>query len=274
MARGKGIFTTFLYAAIFVLLEIAALAILQKSSALQDIWINRASHWTMAKIWGHQENVRSHFRLLEMNEALAEENFRLSQELRMYREEADSLSGRLDISKPIAGFRYVPAKIVKISRNSQHNYIILNKGTEDGISPMSGIITKNGVVGIVDAVGKHYSYGITLMNRNISISARVKSSGLMGPLVWDGVNTDKAVFKDIPLHFDVNPGDTIMTSGISTIFPPDIPLGIAGESKLVNGSLHYASIQLFQDFASLRYVTIVENTDRNEINELDREDRL
>lgn len=269
MARSRGFFAILIYAAIFALMEIAALAMLRRSSSLQDIWINRASHWTMAILWGHQENIRNHFRLQEINDALAEENFRLRQELLNYRTE-ETAPEACNLEK-ISGFRYIPASIVKISRNSQHNYIILDKGREDGIVPLSGIITSDGVIGIIDAVGKRYSYGITLMNNNVSISARVKSSGLMGPIVWDGTRTDGAVLKDIPLHFDVNPGDTIVTSGISTIFPPDIPLGVAGESRLVNGSLHYASVRLFQDFASLKYVTIVENMDREEINGLDKD---
>ena len=62
----------------------------------------------------------------------------------------------------IRGFDYIPAEVIKISRNKQHNYMILNKGFEDGIQEKSGIITRSGVVGIVDAVSAHHCYALSL----------------------------------------------------------------------------------------------------------------
>ena len=64
---------------------------------------------------------------------------------------------------------------------------------------------------------------------------------------------------------DISVGDTVYTSGFSSIFPPDIPLGVTGESRIVNGSTSEIKVRLFEDFASLRYVTIVENLGRKEI---------
>ena len=54
-------------AAIFILLEVAALAMLDRSSTLQDIWINRASHRVMAALWSSGESVRNYFRLEAAN---------------------------------------------------------------------------------------------------------------------------------------------------------------------------------------------------------------
>jgi len=64
-------------------------------------------------------------------------------------------------------------------------------------------------------------------------------------------------------------GDTVYTSGFSSIFPPDIPLGVTGESRIVNGSTSEIKVRLFEDFSSLRYVTIVENLGREEIRQLE-----
>ena len=64
------------------------------------------------------------------------------------------------------------------------------------------------------------------------------------------------------------PGDTVFTSGFSSIFPADIPLGLTGESKLVNGATLVIKVRLFEDIRRLRYVTIVSNNDRAEIENL------
>jgi rod shape-determining protein MreC len=65
-------------------------------------------------------------------------------------------------------------------------------------------------------------------------------------------------------------GDTVYTSGYSSIFPPDIPLGTAGEAKIVNGATYEIEVTLLEDFSALRYVTVVDNTGQNEIDSLEK----
>lgn len=261
---------SFASAAIFILLEIAALGMLKSSSTLQNIWINRLSHSVMGFLWGGGESIRNHFSLEKQNEALAEENFNLREQLKRYKlSEAAALEN--DAATFGCGeFVYIPATVIKMSRGGSHNYIIVNKGSEEGVKPHNGIISANGIVGIISAVDKHMSYGMTLMNSNVSVSSRAGREGIVAPLVWDGRHSNKGVMKDIPLQYDVTPGDTIFTSGFSTIFPPDIPIGIAGSSRLVDGSSNSTEITLFQDFQALRYVTIIDNPDRSVISEIEK----
>lgn len=267
MPRERKIFPLILNAAIFILLEIAALNMLRNNSELQSLWVSRMSHGFMAKVWGGSDNLRHYFSLNKENERLANENAILNQQLKEYRDQedqaySDSLAAEF---KAYGDFVYAPATIVKISRNKQHNYFIINKGSEDGIRPQSGIITNRGVVGIIDAVDKHYSYGLSFMNSDISVSSRIGKEGAVGPLSWDGRSVDKALLKEIPLQFKYSPGDTVWTSGYSAIFPPDIPLGVTGDSRVVNGAVNEIEVHLFENFTALRFVTVVENIGRDEI---------
>ena len=253
---------------IFILMELAALSMLKHSGSLQDIWISKASHRVMAWVWGGFDSVGHYFSLKTENENLARENAMLTEALRRSQDRVQTAmeNGLLtDTTLIFSGYEHVPASIVKISRNKQHNYFILNKGYEDGVRPQSGVITSSGIVGIVDAVDKHYSYGMSFMNTGISISARLGNEGAVGPLTWDGITMDGAVLKEIPLQYKYSPGDTVWTSGNSMLFPPDIPLGIAGSSKVVNGAVNEIEVELFQSFAALRYVTVVSNSGREEI---------
>ena len=108
------------------------------------------------------------------------------------------------------------------------------------------------------------------MNTDVSISARLGHVGAVGPLVWDGRSTSGAILKEIPLQYKYEPGDTIYTSGYSAIFPPDIPLGVAGESKVINGATNEIRVTLFQDFTALRYVTVVHNNALQEMEALEQ----
>ena len=259
-------------AAIFIALEVAALNMLSASSTLQNIWLNRASHRTMALLWGSGETVRNYFSLGKQNEILSRENMELSQELAAYKKAAEQSGFDLTQVANARDFRYIPASIVKMSRNTQRNYIILDRGSEDGVKPEDGIITASGVIGIIQAVDKHYSYGLTLMNMGVKVSARIGKDGPIGPLSWNGLSTDGALLKELPLHYEVSKGDTILTSGYSTIFPADIPLGTAESSKLVNGSTREVEVRLFQDLSALRYVTIVQKIAGEEIASLEKKE--
>ena len=60
MARRKGI--RLIYdAAIFILLEIAALAMLRNSGVMQDLWISKGIHAMYASVWGSLDDIRYYF---------------------------------------------------------------------------------------------------------------------------------------------------------------------------------------------------------------------
>ena len=266
MAQGRKTSSLLICAATFILMEVAALALLHGTSALQNIWINRASHRVMALLWGSGDTLRSHFRLERLNEELQAENARLQERLLAYeRQEAGQAELERAGTPPKSTYRYIPATVVKMSRNRTRNYIILDKGSEDGIRPQSAIISNRGVVGIVEAVDRHYSYGLTLMNPDMSVGARIGGTDVVAPLSWDGIHSDGAVVRNIPPHYAIEPGDTVRTSGYSTIFPPGIPIGTTGQTRLVDGSTRQVDVTLFQDFATVRYVTVVDNLERAEI---------
>ncbi len=269
MSQERGTYAIVISAAICILMEVAALAMLDRSSTLQNIWLNRISRRTVAALWGGGEKVRSHFYTYRQNDALAEENARLRDELRYWKSRSASGQELPTEAEDVDGFRYTPATVVKLGRGTTHNYIIIDKGTADGIVPQSGIISDRGIVGVISAVDKHYSYGLTLMNPNITISVRLGESGVTAPLRWDGVSRDEAVVDDIPPHYHISPGDTVRTSGYSAIFPADIPVGVTGETRLADGATSQVSVRLFQDFNSLRYVTVTENSEREEIEALE-----
>jgi Cell shape-determining protein len=271
MPKGKSVGSRIISAAVFIALEAAAIIMLSNNSQMQRLWMMRISHGFMAKSWGATQQVRNYFSLKKINEELALENDRLEGLVRGYElamKEADP-----DYRPVIGdnGFRYTPATIIKSGKNSQHNYLILDKGSDDGVVQNSGIISPKGVVGIVDAVSRHYSYAISLLNSQVNISSRLGESGAVGPLAWDGIHSDGALLKEIPLQYKFEPGDTVYTSGYSVIFPPDIALGTAGESKVINGATNEIKVTLFQDQTALKYVTIVHNIRAAEIQEIETE---
>ena len=269
MSKERPVVSKIFSAAVFILLEIASFSLLSHNNEIQRLWLARISHGFMARTWGATQTVGNYFSLKKQNDGLALENERLRAQLRAYGQAVLENDPAFMSYDGKDGFKYIPATIIKSGVNTQHNYLILDKGSEDGVKENSGIISSKGVIGIVDAVSKHYSFAISLLNKDFNISARLDTSGAVGLLSWDGFHSDGATLKDIPLQFKYNPGDTVYTSGYSQIFPPDIPLGIAGEAKIINGATNEIKVRLFQDHSALKYVTIIENTRLSEIGEIE-----
>ncbi len=272
MSRKGNIIYHISVAAISILMEIAALGMLKYNGVIQNNWLSKGIHGLMAGVCGQTESIKGYFSLRKENERLVRENYELAQQVRRYRYAMNTdFSADTTVSSEIGCYRYIPANILKMYSNSQHNYLIINKGSEDGVIIHSGIITPNGVVGVVDAVSRHYSYAIAFTNSNMVVSARLGTDGAVGTLRWDGLGSKGAILSEIPHHIAFEKGDTIYTSGYSAVFPADIPLGITGEKRLVNGSSYEIKVELFEDFSRIRHVAVVSNTDEKEIEELEQQ---
>jgi len=260
-------------AAIFIILEIAALNMLRNNGKLQRIWISRGAHAVMGSVWGSSQEIKHYFSLKEQNDTLASENNELR--IRLSQLEAavsdDMKQKAYSVPGMVGSYRYIPASIMKMGTKSQHNYLIIDKGHKDGVVEGAGIITPRGAIGIVDAVSQNYSYARSFKNHEMNISTRLGKDGSIGPMSWDGISSNGAILKEIPHHVEFSKGDTVYTSGHSSIFPPDIPLGTIGECKVVNGATYNIDISLFEDFGALRYVTVVQNIDKEEIAKLEQE---
>jgi len=119
------------------------------------------------------------------------------------------------------------------------------------------VVSAQGIVGIVAGVSEHYCTVISLLNVDLKISAKLKRSNHFGSLYWDGKYYRDVTLSDIPQHVVVNVGDTVVTSGFSSIFPTGIDLGTIKsiESKGVN--FHSITVRLFNDFKQLNTVWVV-----------------
>lgn len=267
MSGRRNISSYFFNAAVFIFLEIAALSFLSHNGQMQNRWMFRGFNAINSALWGTGENIAGYFSLKSRNEDLAMENYMLLQQLRAYQGAEKELE--LSDVETIRNFTYIHSAITKHSSNKQHNCIILDKGADDGVVNGSGVITSNGVIGVVDAISRRYAHVMSFNNKDMVISARIGKDGAVGPLRWDGISKTGAILSEIPHSTPFEQGDTVYTSGFSALFPADIPLGVLGESKIVNGSTKEIKVRLFQDISNARYVTVVINNEREEIEELE-----
>ena len=241
---------------VFIVLEVAAFMLLVLNNAYPRSSLLSTANDVVA--WQNEQvrEVTGYFQLRGMNEHLAAENTAL-------RNKIATLEGQTCIY-------YEPAKVVQMTTDQLHNYLTINRGSKDGIERGQGIRNKDGVVGIVRTVGLNYSVVLPIINTHTNLSCRFAKNDYIGTLQWDGKDSRFAQLTDVAAHMVVNPGDTIITSGLSPVFPEGIPVGTVENSTLYEGdSYHTIRIRLFTNFKRLKYVEVVQNTDQKELEELE-----
>ena len=122
------------------------------------------------------------------------------------------------------------------------------------------VVSPQGVVGIVRNTSDHFSTVISLINTQLKISGRLKSTNYFGSIEWDGYSPRFVRLTEIPIHASVSTGDSVVTSGYSAIFPDDILIGEVDDVETDKGGGFYnLKIRLAVDFQSVSYVEVVEN---------------
>lgn len=214
-------------------------------------------------------NFTEYLKLKEINDDLARENARLQNILyQSYRSE-DLFFYKKNDTIYHQQYYVTNAKVINNSVNRQHNFLTLNKGSEQGIKPDMAVICIKGVVGVVYGVSKQFSTVISLLNTNLKISAKLKKNNYFGSLGWDGKSYQTAVLTDIPFHVPVQIGDTIVTSGYSSIFPEGLLVGTIQEFNTENGNFYSIIVHLSTDFKELTYVNVVSNLKKSEQSKLE-----
>lgn len=261
---------------LFILLEVVSLGLLYRFNNYQQGAFFTSANVVVGNIYEVSNELTAYFHLRTTNEDLLERNSLLEQRvsalektLREY--QPDSISFMEKINNLKANYTVYKAHVIKKSLNRVDNYITLDKGSSDGIRPEMGVVDGRGVVGIVYLTSPSYSVVISLLNSKSNISCKIKSSDYFGNLRWEGKDSRFAYLKDLPRHAEFNLGDTVITSGFSTVFPEGVIVGIVDDMEDSKDGLSYnLKIKLAADFGKLSNVRVLSRNGQQEQLKLER----
>lgn len=246
----------------FIALEVLSLILVTTQNQYQRSAFfssaNSISGWT----YSIYSNISSYIGLKKENQVLQEENTLLKNQLTMLENQNEALREGLaaDYTYADHDFTFISARVINASVNKNHNYLTLNKGKRDGVRVNMGVVNSDGVVGIVCSVGERFSTVIPAINTDAAISCKVKNSNNMGFLKWDGRDYRYCQLKDMAKHIELYVGDTVLTSGVSSIFPSNIMVGTIKEINTTESdAYHQIVVTLSTDYNQLGYVNIVSN---------------
>ena len=229
-------------------------------------------------VYGGVGEIRSYFNLKSINSDLQQRNALLEMEvINLKRQITDYTTLLLlySIALPDSiaqNYEYHFANVINNSVTHPKNFITIDKGRLDGISPEMGVVDQNGVVGIVANVSDHASRVLSLLNSDLRLSCKVKNTDFFGSLVWHGGSPHYATLEEMPRHVKFAKGDTIVTSGYSAVFPPGLIVGtIEDNQKSTDNNFLSLKIKLTTDFTRLSTVRAIKSKLAEEIRMLEAE---
>ena len=255
---------------LFLLLQVISVGlIIQNSTYHNSIFLN-SSNTLIGGIYEVRQNITDYFGLKRANDQLARENVILRSATKESFLKIDGEHVVINDTTYKQQYQYLEAKVINNTTNKRMNTITINRGTVHGIETGMGVISGEGVVGVINKVSSHYASVIPLIHLNSMLSAKIERNHYFGIVGWNGVNYRIGELRDIPAHADVQIDDRIVTRGASAIFPEGLPIGKIVDITLEDGQAYYEiDIEWAVDYSRVYHVYVVNNLLKEEHLELE-----
>lgn len=257
---------------VFIILQIFCFyLIINYNDVQRSIFINSTSLYS-SKVNARVDKLASYLDLQKANDSLQLENKRLLEQIIQSRI-ITSIPETSTIEDSAQQYQLLPVTVCNKTIHLRNNSITLCQGSTDGIYPLMGIITDNGIVGIVKETSEHYAQVITVLHSQSRISCEIAGKYSFGNLRWDGRDPLEASLRGVPRHTSISIGDTVMTSGYSAVFPPGHLVGTVAAFSIPRGSNEYdITVHLANDVTTTAYAFAVDNALRQEQATVEDED--
>lgn len=202
--------------------------------------------------------IKTVIQLEEETQMLREKNLQLSLQsdemIRSY-EENKNLKKLLDYKRD-SNFNLVASKILNMGSSSNLSSITINVGSEDGISENLPVITPDGLIGKTVLMGKKTTLVQLISDVNYRASVRIFPSGSVGILRF--LKDDICEIREVQKNANINLDDTVLTSGFSNIYPPNIKIGKVIEIQDEIGSFQkIVKVRISSNIGSLLNVFVI-----------------
>ncbi len=181
--------------------------------------------------------------------------------------EADICFALLDFGRTNPQYDYVTATVIGREISPFLQYIIIDKGSDDGIQYGMPVVTQQGLVGTVDAVIAQASRIKLITDSTSVVNVFLQTADVEAQS--NGSLTGDLSLDMIPLDATVAAGDVVLTSGLGGNYPPNIFIGqVLSVQKRDNALFQTASVQPIVNFESINAVLVITNFEAVDITPL------
>ncbi len=260
---------------LLAVLLVVSLVMMGKSMAYSKYKFARGCQNVVGPIQKSWSEMIHRFRLGKENDALTQQNIALMRERdNLFIQKEDTTLTMMSVADSLHPKRtrlydYTYAHVIFKTTDQAFNYLIIDKGSGDGICRDMAVTCPQGVVGVVSDVSERFASIIPILHPDSRISATVSPINQVGTVVWEGTDPQVAFLENIPQHLEISVGDSVLTSGFSNIFPKGLLIGTVKEVSVgKNASFLTIKVRLAADFNKLHTVYLIENLYKSEIDSL------
>lgn len=263
----------------FLLLQVFALWMLFKYNRFHRAAFLGVAHEITGRINNQVDKVDDYLHLREENRRVHRMNDSLLNLLKVNFSVPDTGklvvvdSTRYDTLTKYRRYIFRDAKVVYNSVIFENNYLQLNRGFKNGIRDNMAVINSNGAaVGVVVNVSPNFSQVMSLLHVKSRLTASLKRTGENGTLEWNGKDPRFISLRGISKDIKISIGDTVVTSVYSYNFPPGFLVGTVAKATSDAGTgFHLITVKTAVNFSNIQQVFIVENSQRDEQLQLNRD---
>jgi rod shape-determining protein MreC len=243
---------------LFVVLQVICFSlIINYNKAQKDIFVN-SSNVFAGKIADQQSKIVQFAKLKNQNDSLMRENANLIENIIGIEYSSDNIPAS---DSTLNQYRLIPTNIINSTINLTNNHFTLNKGSRHGVQADMGVIASHkGLLGVVRNVSENFAHVISLLHSQTKISCAIKGRKGHGTLMWKNMDPLRMNLESIPKHEFIAVGDTVITSGYSTMFPKGLLVGKVEKFVIPSGSNSYSiTVKLFNDLTNAQYAYVIQN---------------
>lgn len=243
---------------IFLVLEMVCLYAAFRFNYYHKVTFTSASNSITGGVYNTYSGFIDYLSLAEVNDSLSRENALLRSQLQSnYWDTEVRKDVACDVNM-VQAYQYFDAKVISNSTNSASNYLVVNKGRKHGIKENMGVVVPNGVVGIVMDASENFATVMSVLHKDSKVSVKIKGLNYSGSLYWLGGDSRYARASGIPKHVNIQAGDTLVTSGYSSIFPENLMVGTIESFEVPSGNNFYdITVKLSTNFETVDYVYVI-----------------
>jgi rod shape-determining protein MreC len=199
--------------------------------------------------------------LQRKNAELEAENSRLQVqivELQQQVTEAELLATLVDYERRHVENQYQAASVIARDISPFMHYVIIDRGSDDGLRKGMPVVTQQGLVGNIAAVTAGAARVQLINDPGSSINVILRQSDVEA--VLSGKLTGEIQLDMISQNAVVQAGDLVMTSGLGGNYPANIVIGqVLTVRKEASSLFQTASVQPAVDFSQLEIVLVITN---------------
>lgn len=169
--------------------------------------------------------------------------------------ENQRLRTSLSLKERLSGY-VAASKVISRGSGRWSNTFVIDKGMTDGIEKGMAVITPEGLLGKIHGVQDSTSSVLLIDDMRFSAAVRLQTS--RSEAVLSGAGPGQCVLKYVQSDTEVKEGETVVTSGLDTLFPAGISAGYVSKVSTNKEKLfHDIKVTPFVDTRKVEEVIIV-----------------